>query len=123
MYAALIVAEGLWTAALPAVATGVLGVVARFLGQRQRDKGEIDRLTAAIDAKREERFGAAQVGYRALYQKFAKHYERGDLEELRGDLHEAEMVGFEALNAALSRFWPDNHFRLAKARSIANGRT
>ena len=51
-------------------------------------------------------------GYRALYKKFAGHYEAaaggdGDFEGGRADFHEAQGVPFRPLKVALERFWPD----------------
>ena len=74
-------------------------------------KGEIKRLNAERRLERERSFERAQTGYRALYRKFAAHYEKApsteaEMDKVRRDFYEAQMVAFRPLNDALDQFWP-----------------
>jgi hypothetical protein len=97
------------------IVTGVIGVVTGFasggLTARYAYKGQIESLKETRRNERDRKLDCAKTGYRALYRKFAEHYDTairlgGDMDLVREDFREAKAVGFVPLSNALERFWP-----------------
>jgi hypothetical protein len=98
-------------ALIGAVAT-LGGAGLTYFGTRRTYESRIKELQQERQHERERGFEQAQIGYRALYEKFRKHFAETErtgegLGRLNDDREEILSVGFKPVCDALEQFWPD----------------